>query len=111
MKKIIFTLLLALFMGAVSMDGQNVGFWITSEGAGMHFNSGYPPPPPPDFFYGGYRYHDYYGYPRHHGKKHHKEMKKRYKKCIKAQEKYYKARHDYIKARNKAHKHHHDHDD
>lgn len=117
MKKIVLTLLLALTLGSVSLSSQNVGFWITTEGAGMHFNNGsggFLPPPPPEFFYGNgqYRHHGY-GRPMHPGKKHNKKMRKKYKKYIKAQEKYYKARHDYIKARTKArkHRHHHDYDD
>lgn len=115
MKKIILTLLLTLTLGSVSLSSQNVGFWITTEGAGMHFNSGYggyPPPPPPEFFYGSGHYrHPGYGRPLHHGKKYDKKMKKRYKKYMKAQEKYFKARHDYIKARTKVRKHRHHHDD
>lgn len=112
MKKITFTLLISLILGASGLSGQNVGFWLTTEGAGIHFNSdapGYPPPPPHEFFYGGghhYRHHA----PRHH-RKEQKKLRKSHKKYLKAQKKYYKARHDYIKARYKAQRHHRHHDD
>lgn len=108
MKKITFTLLVTLILGASGLSGQNVGFWLTTEGAGIHFNSGapgYPPPPPHEFFYGS-------GHHRHHAPRHHrkeqKKLRKSHKKYLKAQKKYYKARHDYIKARSKAHRHHDD---
>lgn len=112
MKKIMFTLLIALISGASGLSGQNVGFWFTTEGAGIHFNSdapGYPPPQPHEFFYGSehhYRHHA----PRHH-RKEQKKLRKSHKKYLKAQKKYYKARHDYIKARYKANRHHRHHDD
>ena len=108
MKKITFTLLVTLILGASGLSGQNVGFWLTTEGAGIHFNSGapgYPPPPPHEFFYGS-------GHHRHHAPRHHrkeqKKLRKSHKKYLKAQKKYYKARRDYIKARSKAHRHHDD---
>lgn len=113
MRKIIFILLLALSLGASGLSGQNIGFWLTTEGAGLHFNGGapgYPPPPPHEYFYGGPHHHHRHHPPRHE-RKHHKKLKKSYKKYVKAQKKYYKARHDYIKARSKAYRHHRHHDD
>ncbi len=99
MKKILITLIVVLTLGTVGATAQNLRLWLTTEGAGVHLNTGgRHQGPPPEFFYGD---DGYYRYPRH-SKKYYKKMKKRYKKQMKAQEKYYKARHKAMKKHYKA---------
>ncbi|MCM1348320.1 MAG: hypothetical protein NC338_02825 [Firmicutes bacterium] len=88
-----------LLIGIMALIGTgvtaqvNYGFWISTEGAGVHISNRHLPPPPPRF---GPRLHHH----RYHKPKPPKKHRKHYKKIKKA-----KRAHKYYK------KHHRHHDD
>ena len=109
MKRTLIAFFAAAVIGTTAATAQNFSLWLTTEGAGITVNSGFPagPPPPPPMHH-GYPRPAYCPDARHY---HHvsKKIKKRYKKLRKARKEYEKAQRKFYHSMR--HGHHHDHDD
>lgn len=107
MKRSASLLLGCLLAGTMLTSAQGYQAWITTDGAGIVFNS--DTRPSCRYFYNGYCHDDdcwehHRKHVKHHYKKAHKKARKAAKKYRKAQKKYYKEM-------RKAYRHHHDWDD